>query len=112
MRTSLIAAALACSVTLSYADSGAGSPERRSEEHRIPNVYDAQGKLVGSLASASGLSGVFLTVNGALTFVPIIHSAKNYSLGRLNAERSASQYQWSDSASVAYASADCSGTWS
>lgn len=109
MRISLIVAALACSATLSYADGGADSPERRGEDHRVPSVYDAQGKFVGSLTSASGVSGVFLKVNGALTFVPIIHSAKNYLHGRLDAERSASQYQWSDSASEAYASTDCSG---
>jgi hypothetical protein len=111
MRASLIAAALACSATVSYAGGGGGSPERRDDDHRnTPNVYDAQGALVGPLASASGVSGVFLSVNGALTFAPIIHSARDYSLGRLSAPRSASQYQWSDSASVPYASGDCSGT--
>ncbi|RFU48867.1 hypothetical protein [Paraburkholderia sp. DHOC27] len=109
MRASLLTFMLACSATVAYAAGGFDSPEPHGVDRYTPNVYDAQGKFVGPLASASGVSGVFLTVNGALTFVPIIHSAKNFALGRLEAERSASQYQWSDAESEAFASADCAG---
>ncbi|WP_118181407.1 hypothetical protein [Paraburkholderia phosphatilytica] len=110
MRTVLIVGALVCNATLSYPDSSPGSAAGQFDDHRIPMVFDAQGKTVGPLVSASGVSGVFITINGAFTFVPIIHSARNYTNGRLEAERSSSQYQWSDSSAVAYASSDCSGT--
>lgn len=109
MRKLILATCLVCSTSLVIADD---HHDRHDDpmSFRIPKVFDAQGKIVGPLASFSGRSGVFLSINGALVLVPIIHRPRDATQTGLSAERSSSEFQWSDVDSVPYASADCSGT--
>ena len=67
-----------------------------------PEVYDAQGKYIGPLVESNFGDGVYLTINGAVTFVPI-----NRVSGSTTA--SATQFQWSGSGPAVFSSSDCSG---
>lgn len=65
-------------------------------------VFDAQGREVGPLESGAGQNGVYIEINGAITFVPIVRVG--------TAERaSAAQFQWGSVGVVLYPSSDCSG---
>lgn len=99
----LIAVLLIFGATLSYADDGGSSDPREHGDHHVLKVFDGQGKVVGSLASYGGNDGVFLTINGATTFVPI--GRKNN-----NGQYSASEFVWGDVGFIPYASPNCSGT--
>jgi hypothetical protein len=74
------------------------------DELRVPMVYDAQGKAVGSLEVYSGNSGVYLNIEGRAVFVAIDHKR----VGPL--QYSASQYEWLGAGFVPYMSRDCSGS--
>jgi len=77
---------------LSTATSHAGPDhhEKRwpSDAHRVLTVFDAAGKAVGRLASFGRFDGVFLTVNGALVFVPLTLVNVNF------APSQSAKYQW------------------
>jgi hypothetical protein len=53
-----------------------GDGRRGDDRSGPPKVYDAQGKYVGRLETNSNQDGVFLTINGAVTFrsQPGVHS--------------------------------------
>ena len=79
-----------------------GDGRRGDDRSGPPKVYDAQGKYVGRLETNSNQDGVFLTINGAVTFVGI---------GRLSvgSQISATQFQWASVGVISYPSTDCSG---
>lgn len=74
-----------------------------ADEPPVLKLYDANGHLVGPLASYGGSDGVFLSVNGAITFARIsrIDSTLPYSV---------TLFAWSAGSRVDYESANCSGT--
>ncbi|GJH14760.1 hypothetical protein IAG25_28635 [Caballeronia sp. EK] len=105
MRSILIASVLATLALTAHAGDDDGHHHR---DRQVPKVFDAQGREVGPLESDAGQNGVYIEINGAITFVPI---------GRVGtAERaSATQFQWGSDrpiliGTVAYPSSDCSGT--
>lgn len=67
---------------------------------QMPKVYDAQGKYVGQLSNIG--DGVYLTINGAVTFVAITRVDNGI-------DASATQFQWGSAKTIYYASSDCSG---
>jgi hypothetical protein len=73
-----------------------------------PKVYDAQGKYVGQLETNSGTDGVFLTLNGVVTFAGIARLSVTTPAGIILSV-SATQFQWASKNSINYQSADCSG---
>ncbi|MDR5748796.1 hypothetical protein QCE73_37070 [Caballeronia sp. LZ029] len=99
----LLVLALLCAAVSTYAgdshDQGAG---RHGGERQGPKVYDAQGKYVGLLVGSASGDGVYLTINGAATFVGINRVSDNTTA-------SATQFQWWGGNFAAYASSDCSG---
>ncbi|MDR5857735.1 hypothetical protein QCE42_22870 [Caballeronia sp. LZ050] len=73
-----------------------------------PQVFDAQGKFVGPLDDYGG-PGVYLTVNGAIAFVPIERVIVSGD-GGPQTVYSATQFRWSGLNAVDFTSTDCSGT--
>ncbi|MFM0053585.1 hypothetical protein [Caballeronia grimmiae] len=73
-----------------------------------PLVFDSQGKLVGPLDDYGG-PGVYLTVNGAIAFVPV-ERVKVSGDGGPQTVYSATQFRWSGSNAADFTSSDCSGT--
>ncbi|VXC93232.1 conserved hypothetical protein [Burkholderia sp. 8Y] len=73
-----------------------------------PEVFDAQGKFVGALDDYGG-PGVYLTVNGAVAFVPIERVIVSGD-GGPQTVYSATQFRWSGMNAVDFTSSDCSGT--
>jgi hypothetical protein len=92
MRPRLIAVLLWLVASLSLAD-----------EAPVLRLYDANGQVIGPLASYGGSDGVFLTVNGVVVFARIsrIDPSLPYSV---------TLFAWSNSSRVDYESANCSGT--
>jgi hypothetical protein len=85
------------------------SVSAQSAPQNVLMVFDAQGQPVGrldtiSLSQGAAQEGVFLHLGAATVFMPVRHK-------RVGAnEYSMSQFEWNDSASNHYASADCSGS--
>ncbi|BBP99084.1 hypothetical protein BSFA1_42130 [Burkholderia sp. SFA1] len=105
MRSILIASVLATLALTAHAGDDDGHHHR---DRHVPKVFDAQGREVGPLESDAIENGVYIEINGAITFVPI---------GRVGTvERgSATQFQWGSDrpiliGEVAYPTSDCSGT--
>jgi hypothetical protein len=73
-----------------------------------PLVFDAQGKFVGPLDDYGG-PGVYLTVNGAIAFVPIERVIVSGD-GGPQTVYSATQFRWSGMNVADFTSTDCSGT--
>ena len=71
-------------------------------------VFDSQGKLVGPLDDYGG-PGVYLTVSGAIAFVPI-ERVKVSGDGGPQTVYSATDFRWSGTNVADYTSSDCSGT--
>lgn len=70
-RLLLVVAFLFVSAMACHADADDGQHQRRHDDDRVLKVFDSQGKLIGPLASYGRDDGVFLTIDGALVFVPI-----------------------------------------
>jgi hypothetical protein len=88
--------------------SGAGGDNdrnrgRRDEPH-VLKLFDAQGKLIGRVASYGGYDGVFLTIDGALVFAKITRLNRNF-----HAYDSA-KFQWLESYLLSYSNPACSGS--
>ena len=100
----LLALALLFGAASAYAGDGGGHTGGSNDNPGAPpRVYDAQGKYVGQLARYQSHNGVFLTVNGAVSFAGI----EPLSIDN-GAEYSATQFQWSSESLIYYTSADCS----
>lgn len=101
MRSILIASVLATLALTAHAGDDDGHHHR--DKRHVPTVFDAQGGEVGPLEFDAGQDGVYIEINGAITFVPI---------GRVgtNERASATQFQWGSVGIVAYPSSDCSGS--
>lgn len=100
---SFVALLFFCS-TLSFGDDTARGGHR-PDDRRVPKLFDSQGKVVGPVESFRNEPGVYLSINGALTFVPVRRQSNaDYS------QYSASQFQWSDTGFIAYTGANCSGS--
>lgn len=81
-----------------------GTDWRRHDEQRVLKLFDAQGKLIGRVASYGGYDGVFLTINDALVFAQIT---------RLNTHfegYDSAKFQWSESFVFSYSNPTCSGS--
>jgi len=107
MRSILIASVLATLALTAHAGDDDGHHHR--DKKHVPKVFDAQGREVGPLESDAVDDGVYIEMNGAITFVPISRVATND-----RASASATQFQWGSSrptpiGAVAYPSSDCSG---
>jgi hypothetical protein len=90
--------------SLSFADD-MGRGGHRPDDRRVPRLFDAQGKVVGPIETFRSEPGVYLTINGALTFVAVRRQATaDYS------QYSASQFQWADTAFIPYTGPNCSGS--
>lgn len=77
---------------------------RRHDAQRVFKLFDAQGRLIGRVASYGGYDGVFLTINGALVFAQIT---------RLNngaSEYDSAKFQWLTYGPFNYSTTDCSGS--
>ncbi|KXV11127.1 hypothetical protein CR51_07635 [Caballeronia megalochromosomata] len=101
-RILLVLLALFASTT--FADEREQRRHHANDELRLPVVYDAQGKAVGSLEVYSGVNGVFLNIGGRAVFVAIDHKR----VGALQYTTSA--YEWVGAGFVPYMSHDCSGS--
>jgi hypothetical protein len=98
-----------CATTLAHgAEAGSSATSSVSSQPgtRIPSLklYDAHHRIIGLLASYNGLDGVYLTINGAITFVRITRQPNASGVGV-----SATNYVWSPYYDVTFESADCSG---
>ncbi|SAL83914.1 hypothetical protein AWB67_06538 [Caballeronia terrestris] len=71
-------------------------------------VFDSQGKFVGPLEDYGG-PGVYLTVSGAIAFVPIERVIVSGD-GGPQTVYSATDFRWSGTNAADYTSSDCSGT--
>ena len=100
----LFVVAMLLAAASAYAGDQQDQPNGRPGEGRggPPGVYDAQGKFVGQLETNSGGDGVFLTINGALTFVAIERVP-------VGTQLSATQFEWASARYIYYPSTDCSG---
>lgn len=96
MRTLVVLALLFCH--LSAALAGA----------EIPLVFDAQGKFVGLLEDEGG-PGVYMTISGAIAFVPMERVPVSGDGGPLTVY-SASEFRWSGTNAADFTSTDCNGT--
>ncbi|WP_250520355.1 MULTISPECIES: hypothetical protein [unclassified Caballeronia] len=76
----------------------------RHEDHRVLKVFDAQGKLIGRLASYGGYDGVFLSIDGALVFARVTRLNSNFH------SYDSAKFQWSDSFLLRYPTPTCSGS--
>ncbi|WP_250518862.1 hypothetical protein [Caballeronia sp. ATUFL_M1_KS5A] len=106
MRSILIASVLATLALTAHAGDDDGHHHR--DNKHVPKVFDAQGREVGPLESDAVDDGVYIEMNGAITFVPISRVATND-------RASATQFQWGSSrptpiGAVAFPYPDCSGT--
>lgn len=105
MRRLIVAAVLCLVSALScYADADNGRDGHRHDEHNVLKLYDAQGKLVGRLASYGGYDGVFLTIDNAIVFARITWLNTNFS------DYYSSKFQWLTYGPFNYSNTDCSGT--
>ncbi|WP_082378284.1 hypothetical protein [Caballeronia cordobensis] len=106
MRAILIASVLATLALTAHA--GGDDDGHHHRDRHVPKVFDAQGREVGPLESDAVENGVYIEINGAITFVPISRVATND-------RASATQFQWGSYrpipiGAVAYPYSDCSGT--
>jgi hypothetical protein len=77
---------------------------RRHDDHRVLKVFDAQGRLVGRLASYHGYDGVYLTINGAIVFAAVTWLLVDPH------HIDSSRFQWWTFGPFNYSTADCSGS--
>ncbi|MDR5857734.1 hypothetical protein P9239_02775 [Caballeronia sp. LZ062] len=93
---------LCASATTSFAD----EMEHAHHRHNL-HVFDANGQEVGALKYAQGSAGVFVTVNGAPAFVPIMR--RQISGTGNKTVYSATEFMWGWYFQNQYYSSDCSG---
>ena len=103
MRGLMIMALLLSSSMTSFAD----EPGGRHQRH-VLHVFDANGKAVGVFKYAGGSAGVFVTVNGAQVFVPVIR--RQVSGTGNQTVYSATEFTWGWYFMNQFYSADCSGS--
>jgi hypothetical protein len=72
-------------------------------KHRLLRVFDANGRVIGNLASFSGQNGVAFTAGDATTVVPITR------IQDASFHFSATDFQWLAVSSGQFTSTDCSG---
>ncbi|BCQ30347.1 hypothetical protein NK8_85380 (plasmid) [Caballeronia sp. NK8] len=101
MRSILIASVLATLALTAHA--GDDDRHQHRDDRHAPKVFDAQGREVGPLVSDASQNGVYIEINGAITFVPIARAGTDD-------RASATQFQWGSIGIVAYPSSDCSGS--
>ncbi|MFM0053586.1 hypothetical protein [Caballeronia grimmiae] len=102
MREFIFLALVWSSAITSFAD------EIEHAHHRhVLHVFDANGKAVGAFEYAGGSAGVFLTVNGAAVFVPIIRRQVSGTGNQI--VYSATEFTWGWYFMNQFYSADCSG---
>ncbi|SAL83913.1 hypothetical protein AWB67_06537 [Caballeronia terrestris] len=103
MRGLIVLALLLSSSMASFADDHQDRPQRR-----VLQVFDANGKAVGAFKYAGGGAGVFMTVNGAPVFVPVI---RRQVAGTGNQTiYSATEFEWGWYFFNQFYAADCSGS--
>jgi hypothetical protein len=103
-RLLILAISLFVSAMSLYANADDGHDWRRHDDQHVLKVFDAQGRLVGRLASYGGHDGVYLDIDGALVF-----AALTWVFSPPNAT-SSSTYQWSTYGPFNYPTANCSGS--
>jgi hypothetical protein len=90
----------------SYSDDFFPKRLGRHTEHRQQlKVFDARGAVVGLLAANGGDDGVYLSINGTVTFAPVSH----WTNGGTFMPYLPSRFQWSESGVVFFESTDCTG---
>lgn len=105
MRLSLIFVVLSAVSAMSlHADADDRQDGRRHRDQPALKVFDAQGKLIGRLASYGGYDGVFLTIDRALVFAQITRLNNN------GEAYDSAKFQWSTYGPFDYSPADCSGS--
>lgn len=93
MRALLTSVVLIAATTFAHAD----------DDPLILKVVDAQGKVVGRLATLAETEGVWLKIGHAVAFLPIAHRRIAVNTW------SASEFEWSASTYTAFPTGDCSG---
>ncbi|SAK57150.1 hypothetical protein AWB77_01797 [Caballeronia fortuita] len=98
----LLMLALVMSPTSLLAHADDAQDWRRHQDHRALEVFDAQGKLVGRLASYHGYDGVYLSINGATVFAAVTWL-------RIDPNHiDSSKFQWWTFGPFNYSTTDCS----
>jgi hypothetical protein len=69
-------------------------------------VFDARGVVIGLLVANGGQDGVYLTINGTVTFAPITH----WTNGGSYMPYLPSRFQWAASSVVFFETGDCTGS--
>src|SRR4051812_23054892 len=103
MRGLMILALLLLNSMTSLADEPGGLHQRH-----VLHVFDANGKAVGAFKYAGGSAGVFVTVNDAQVFVPVIR--RQISGTGNETVYSATQFTWGWYFINQFHSANCSGS--
>ncbi|MCE4574068.1 hypothetical protein [Caballeronia sp. CLC5] len=87
-----------------HAHADDGHERRRHDDHRALKVFDANGTLIGRLASYRGADGVYLDIDGAIVFAAVTWL-------RIDVNQSdSSKFQWSTFGPFNYSTTDCSGS--
>jgi len=109
MRAIVISALLSLNLQASFADGlPLGAPHDHSDQAESQLVvFDAQGKFVGSFSDYGG-PGVYLTVNGAIAFVPMERLIVSGD-GGPQTIYSGTDFRWSGTNALDFGSSDCSG---
>ncbi|WP_244817875.1 hypothetical protein [Caballeronia sp. Lep1P3] len=103
----MIVAALLMSYSLAPFAHDDADHRANYRHHRVLRVFDANGKVVGAFRYSGGGAGVFVTVNGASVFLPVVR--RQVSGTGDQTVYSASQFSWGLYFINQYFSADCSG---
>ena len=94
-------------VLLSTALASFAGDHRDRPHRRVLQVFDANGKAVGAFKYAGGGPGVFMTVNGAVVFVPVLRREAGGTGNETS--YSATQFEWGRYFINEFYTADCSG---
>jgi hypothetical protein len=103
MRPFCVAVFLMCMTAQALADDAVTS-SASSRNTKALKVFDANGKAIGLLSSVSGADGVFLSVNGTITFARIVPQTPV-----AGTPSNPIRYIWGSNYDVGFASTDCSG---
>ncbi|SAK82620.1 hypothetical protein AWB75_05276 [Caballeronia catudaia] len=103
-RLLLLVVCLFLSALSLHADADDAQGRRRHDDPRVLKVFDANGELVGRLASYHGADGVYLAINGAIVFAAVTWLRIDPN------DADSSRFQWSTFGPFSYPTADCSGS--
>jgi hypothetical protein len=87
-----------------HADADDARERQRRDNQRVLKVFDANGKLVGRLASDHSGDGVYLDVDGAIVFAAVTWLRIDVN------DTDSSRFQWKTFGPFQYSTTDCSGS--